>query len=302
MRQNSFSLDMRNESKYPSAYLSMGVFITASYINHSCLAKAARSFIGDMSIVCAEYDMRAGTELTIQYFNSRTLGTPQVHVDKRTEKVWDFKCDCRLCAMARAMQNDLVVEIEDLLTMYISVCSDVVQKSVNRELTKEEYAVYKRVMIKIGRLMGIWDTQVPEGFETVPRLSLAPDHDDFMPQCKSELGGDPERLIQAAYKGLVQDLGLDIVKQGHGEAHAGSNWNRGWRVFEVKRWGVVLNTQKCLDACFLTRAWKAGVLLSEGERLKESGMMAQKYVAICQHIRRDIARRERKLFVGSMSW
>lgn len=79
-----------------------------------------------MIIVRAAYDMRAGTELTIQHFNSRTLRAPQAHADKRTEKIWGFKCDCGLCAIARAMQNYVAMGIEDLLAMYISLCSDVV--------------------------------------------------------------------------------------------------------------------------------------------------------------------------------
>ena len=59
-----------------------------------------------------------------------------------------------------------------------------------------------------------------------------------MTQFRDEFDQDSEMLNQATYKGLVRGLGFDIVKQGHGEVQEGRNWNRGWRVFGVKRWKV----------------------------------------------------------------
>lgn len=40
-----------------------GVWILASYINHSCLGNCCRSFIGAMQIVRATEDLPPGTEL-----------------------------------------------------------------------------------------------------------------------------------------------------------------------------------------------------------------------------------------------
>ena len=145
------------------------------------------------------------------------------------------------------------------------------------------------MITKLGRLIEIWKSQVPEGFETVPRLSLAPTHGDFMTQLRDEFGEDSEMLIQAAYKGLLQRLSFDIVKQGPGKVHEISSWNRGWGVLEVKRWGVGTEFAEMLFeqmsvAWIELRRWQYESSQEKGS-LKESGMIAQRYVAICQHIR-----------------
>jgi hypothetical protein len=48
-------------------FYSCGIWINASYINHSCLGNVRRSFIGDMMIVRAAKDMAACTELMFPY-------------------------------------------------------------------------------------------------------------------------------------------------------------------------------------------------------------------------------------------
>ncbi|KFY88611.1 hypothetical protein V500_06244 [Pseudogymnoascus sp. VKM F-4518 (FW-2643)] len=50
-----------------SAFHSTGIWIQASYINHSCTSNARRSFIGDMMIVRATRDLKKGTELSFWY-------------------------------------------------------------------------------------------------------------------------------------------------------------------------------------------------------------------------------------------
>jgi len=76
-------------------YVSSGIWLNASYINHSCYSNVRRSFIGDMQIVRATRDISAGEELTFWYKQPETTG-----YKKRQEKLqnWGFNCKCAICA------------------------------------------------------------------------------------------------------------------------------------------------------------------------------------------------------------
>ncbi|KAB5582423.1 TPR domain protein [Coniochaeta sp. 2T2.1] len=53
----------RDESEKDIGYATCGVWYTLSHINHACVSKCRRSFIGDMQMLRAARDMDAGTEL-----------------------------------------------------------------------------------------------------------------------------------------------------------------------------------------------------------------------------------------------
>ena len=73
---------------------STGIWLHASYTNHSCLPNVHRAFIGDMMVVRALKDLRAGEEIFMGYTNpARLLGERQ----KRLRAGYDFDCDCVLC-------------------------------------------------------------------------------------------------------------------------------------------------------------------------------------------------------------
>ncbi|KAL1851355.1 hypothetical protein Daus18300_012601 [Diaporthe australafricana] len=75
------------------ARCSTGIWIHASYMNHSCLANASRAFFGDMMIVRATRDIKAGEEILMSYYPAQTSFT------KRKERLssWGFRCGCPLC-------------------------------------------------------------------------------------------------------------------------------------------------------------------------------------------------------------
>lgn len=56
-------------NKGPNKYKqhSCGIWINASYINHSCINNCHRTFIGDVMIVRATKDLKANTELRFCY-------------------------------------------------------------------------------------------------------------------------------------------------------------------------------------------------------------------------------------------
>lgn len=66
LRQH-FSPGSAEQQEREENHHTTGVFITASYINHSCCSNARRSFIGDMMIVRAAKDIPADSEVFFWY-------------------------------------------------------------------------------------------------------------------------------------------------------------------------------------------------------------------------------------------
>ncbi|KAJ2900106.1 hypothetical protein MKZ38_002599 [Zalerion maritima] len=73
---------------------STGIWLQASYANHSCLQNAAGAFIGDMMVVRALRDLRAGDEILMRYVGPIE---PCAGRQKRMRNLYDFECDCALC-------------------------------------------------------------------------------------------------------------------------------------------------------------------------------------------------------------
>lgn len=77
---------------------SAGLWIRASYMNHSCIANTEREFVGDLMVVRASKNIKAGDEITHIYNDSRD-------VDVRAESLmqtWGFTCSCRRCLAENA--------------------------------------------------------------------------------------------------------------------------------------------------------------------------------------------------------
>jgi len=74
---------------------SVGVWLTASAINHACDGNAIRAFIGDMMVIHACRDIAQGEEITMRYCNPKHEGS--VATRAHIKKTWDFECDCAIC-------------------------------------------------------------------------------------------------------------------------------------------------------------------------------------------------------------
>ncbi|RZC80937.1 hypothetical protein C5167_043538 [Papaver somniferum] len=96
-----------------SDYYGVGLWILASFINHSCEPNARRLHVGDHLLVHASRDIKAGEEILFGYFD---VLTP---LSKRNEmsKTWGFHCQCNRCRFERDMynRNQGLNEIEILL-------------------------------------------------------------------------------------------------------------------------------------------------------------------------------------------
>ncbi|CAG8907154.1 unnamed protein product [Penicillium egyptiacum] len=84
---------------------SSGVWLMASYINHSCMSNAHRSFIGDMMIVRASRDLPPNTEITFWYKSPMTCDPKEFPVNLQH---WDFNCDCILCQDTRSLSRSVL--------------------------------------------------------------------------------------------------------------------------------------------------------------------------------------------------
>lgn len=73
---------------------SAAVYHRASMFNHSCVGNAHESFLGDLIIVRATRDIKAGEEIFISYIGKPT--SPDRN--ERFQRNWGFTCDCSLCA------------------------------------------------------------------------------------------------------------------------------------------------------------------------------------------------------------
>ncbi|KAF2087819.1 SET domain-containing protein [Saccharata proteae CBS 121410] len=84
------------KKSYPKYKSATGVWLTASYTNHSCSYNAMRAFIGNIMIVRATRDLAAGEEVTMTY-----VGTDDPVLARRNSlrDTWGFDCYCALCKL-----------------------------------------------------------------------------------------------------------------------------------------------------------------------------------------------------------
>ncbi|KAI4644684.1 uncharacterized protein J4E78_009503 [Alternaria triticimaculans] len=96
-----------------------GVWIKASYINHSCLGNVCRTFIGDMMIIRATKDLDVGTELTFPYVYP--TGKYDMKMDDEL-KTWGFTCNCPLCKDIKATKASNLTKRQNLLNQVVKLC------------------------------------------------------------------------------------------------------------------------------------------------------------------------------------
>lgn len=86
---------------------SCGLWVQASYINHSCNNNAMRTFAGDLMIVRASKDIDAGCEVTWDYVD--TGGTTYKDIEEKL-KPWGFSCTCSICQDGRATPTSVIAQ------------------------------------------------------------------------------------------------------------------------------------------------------------------------------------------------
>jgi len=151
---------LANESKGPKAYHSCGLWIQASYINHSCASNARRAFLGDMMIVRASQDLEPDTEITFWY------QVPDGTIGKELQegfKSWGFVCDCAICQDSKEIKAAVVAERKKLLERLKRVCGSStlhgIQTDKFERLLTALNKTYTRPADEVPRLL-LWDPQL----------------------------------------------------------------------------------------------------------------------------------------------
>ncbi|XP_050203691.1 methyltransferase FGSG_00040 [Mercurialis annua] len=92
-----------------SDFYGVGLWVVASFINHSCNPNARRLHVGDYILVHASRDVKAGEEITFPYFDVLS----PLYKRMEMSKAWGFQCHCKRCKFEEQVCcKDEVKEIE----------------------------------------------------------------------------------------------------------------------------------------------------------------------------------------------
>ncbi|OAA50848.1 TPR domain protein [Beauveria brongniartii RCEF 3172] len=193
-----------------------GIWIKASYVNHSCVGNCHRSFIGDMLILRAAADMEPGTELVFSYRQTKELET--YHDVQRSLNNWSFTCDCALC---RAKHATPAAQLSRRKLLFKRL-QDIVD-------TQQDIPLAKGVRL----LNQIKDTYTASNSAELPRPDLSRLYLSMATEYARQ--GDPRKCMDLLLRGLSA-FGYDIKAVWPTIDSAGSVSSTAQ--FEIKRWGM----------------------------------------------------------------
>ncbi|XVF85900.1 hypothetical protein PTKIN_Ptkin17bG0155000 [Pterospermum kingtungense] len=184
-----------------SDFYGVGLWVLASFINHSCNPNARRLHVGDYVMVHASRDIKAGEEITFMYFDAFSP------VDKRVEmsKSWGFNCRCRRCKFEEALCNKQELrEIEIGLEKGIDVGGAVyrLEEGMRRWGVRGKEKGYLRAsfwsayseVYGSDRLMKRWGRRIPAMEAVVDGVV--------------EVVGSDERMLKVVVEGLKKNGGV----------------------------------------------------------------------------------------------
>lgn len=210
----------RAEPDLLDQHKSAGIWINASYINHSCLPNIQTAFIGDMMIIRAAKDLDAGSELTYSY--TGILGT----YDERQSGLehYGFQCTCVRCLSDQKIHPD---------------CRDVRAQILNSlELENRKLSISKggTTLGRIEQLLDDFDNTYKTPASNIPR-----------PEIYMELFISIRNLDSWEMFAEVVTLVCRLL------VVSGFNLRIGKNSFRVMRWGSVSD----LTVTSLAYMWKA---------------------------------------------
>ncbi|ATY63752.1 TPR domain [Cordyceps militaris] len=197
-----------------------GVWVKASYVNHSCVGNCRRSFIGDMQIVRATRDLEAGTELLFAYRPAEELDS---YEDVQSGlKHWGFTCDCALCQARRATPAQQLEKRKGLMKSLMSILTAPGATSLARgvRLIDEVKATYP----------ASYPAEVPRLELPTPCFTAAMEHSE-----RANLDKTVDMLLEG-----LEALGYEITAVWPLRARdaVGPPSSQ----FEVKKWGLAHDT------------------------------------------------------------
>ncbi|GAB7361852.1 hypothetical protein MBLNU230_g1892t1 [Neophaeotheca triangularis] len=225
-----------------------GFWLTASRLNHSCVANAVNVHIGDVTLVRAWRDIAAGEEVTINYIHSlQGLQDRQ----KQLRGSWGFECVCLRCAAEMTetaavlkRREKLMAEGEELTTKYHPQSPEIPSSVVARMETLAKH---------------IEESYDQDLFEEIPRISaLSATH--WLARYHRASGSYAGFL--AATGNFFRLCGFSSTNIGAGDA----NFTPSKTSF-LPFWGVQLLVQAAFVNFFLLKERKVGLALEK--RAKE---------------------------------
>lgn len=179
---------------------SSGIWLHASYVNHSCLANAARAFIGDIMIVRAVHEIQAGEEIFMAYISP----TEQLSKRKKTLDDYGFSCDCALC-QAETNVSKIIMHSRARLRKKINAFL-----AANR-LTESDFRTVPAAKKAQARklLEEIYETYPPSLFEHLPRLDCL----GIGLWIVQAGGGEPQEDLPV-FLGILRDFGYFVTING----------------------------------------------------------------------------------------
>ncbi len=145
----------------PEGRQAKGLWVHASYLNHSCVANTLRSFVGDMLISRATRDIKEGDELFQQYVPVKSM------VDARNKQFgegWGFQCGCMLCVRENTSSEAKLAKRQELL--------DAVEKLCNKQLPGRELIPDAKIRSVDRLAKQLEDAHEQNIYEGLPRLAL----------------------------------------------------------------------------------------------------------------------------------
>jgi len=169
-----------------SLYRTTGLWLKASFINHSCIPTCCRSFLGDMQIIRAAQDLSAGTELTFSYLGvvgkaSEDPGS----LNKRLLDGWGFECSCPICIEDRELNPSIKNRRLELFQEFDTISKNNLKRK--RDFIQKLESTYSRP-----------PTEVPRPQMWLPLFSLVPLY-------AMRKHGNPERLIKQVLATFTSD-------------------------------------------------------------------------------------------------
>lgn len=213
----------RDEKGY---FHSCGIWVQASYINHSCISNARRAFIGNMMIVRASRDMDTDTEITFWYRNPD--GASANESDELFKNQWGFTCDCAICVDSRATNITIHHKRQKLLQDLKQVFANA-KGSINSpsSSSRQETRQIERLLTALNQTYTQPSLLVPRLLVIVPQISLTR---LYSAQNK------PEKMLDSAGKVLTL-LGFVL----NGAAISSSSSSSSSSRFTVTKWGLLID-------------------------------------------------------------
>ncbi|KAI3733659.1 hypothetical protein L6452_13108 [Arctium lappa] len=186
-------------------YHGVGIWVLASFINHSCNPNAKRFHIGDHVIVHASRDIKEGEEITMGYFD---VFSPLKN-RKEMVKNWGFDCHCKRCKFEDGISvKQEMGEIEMGYERGVDVGSMVykLEESMRRWMVRGKmkgylrasfWKVYSELFVS-EKLMMKWGRKVPTMEIVVESVAEA-------------VGGD-ERVLRVVIEGMKRNGGGGVVE------------------------------------------------------------------------------------------